>query len=73
MAQKSNLSPFPLFFRLDCLRSPDAAIRLQVALALGMGGNPAAVPMLAGLKEDPDMNVRAAVNRALAVLGPAEL
>jgi HEAT repeat protein len=57
---------------LDGLRSPEPAIRLHVALALGMGGNPAAVPVLTGVREDPEMMVRAAVIRALAVLGPVE-
>jgi len=43
---------------IDLLRSEDADLRIQAALALGMQSSPAVVPALLGALDDPDRNVR---------------
>jgi hypothetical protein len=52
------------------LRDPDAEIRLAVVIAIGMGGNPAAAPLVKPLAQDPDPRVRAAAESSLRLLGP---
>jgi hypothetical protein len=55
---------------LLALQDDDASIRAIFAKALGMSGNPAAVPALEKLKDDLDPGVRRAAQDAVALLGP---
>jgi HEAT repeat protein len=52
------------------LRDKDAEVRRAVVVAIGMGGNPAAAPLVQPLAQDPDPRVRAAVESSLRLLGP---
>jgi HEAT repeat protein len=56
----------------DGLSDPDASVRLVFASALALAGNPASLSALTRLCEDPAPEVRAAADRALSAIGPAD-
>jgi hypothetical protein len=56
---------------LTALQAPDPDLRRLVATALGLAGDPEAVPALRPLLEDSNEGVREAARRAMESLGPA--
>jgi len=52
------------------LKHPNSTVRLYLVRALGMGGNPKAIPLLIPLEKDKSSMVRKEVERALIFLGP---
>lgn len=52
------------------LNHPNKSVRLYLARALGMGGNPKAISLLLPLRKDKSNMVREEVERVLIILGP---
>jgi hypothetical protein len=58
---------------LNALTDPDPKFRKLVVQALGISGNPEAVPHLGPLLKDKDSEVREAAKRTIDILGPPNM